>query len=288
MNIQDDAISNIRKALEFFGWLFAPESMTKAITNRAKGHAAAQIATQASIEQSMQDHIILCPPNTSPEVVYRAMQDFFYKAVLSRERREDIAYQAYNMLSEEARNTSQPLRAEFADRMAQYSGEIADAEARKLWAILLADEVQHPGNISLRTLDVLRNMTSEEAKTLKKYSAFTLLNICFIEKINTILPPEYISNDFNILYDAGLVEPAHMSSSFHLKPHEEMIYETLSGICTIKNISESIIVFSGVTFTQAGRELVRLDSLPPDFNAIFNTLSVSEPYKNLECNYETK
>lgn len=53
----------------------------------------------------------------------------------------------------------------------------------------------------------------------------------------------------------------------------------------IYNKSETMTIsFSGAPLTQGGRELVRLDSLPPDKESILNTLNESAR-SHIEFNY---
>ena len=48
-------------------------------------------------------------------------------------------------------------------RYYEASGNISDEEMQLLWAEILAGEIEKPSSYSLRTLDVLRNMSKEEA-----------------------------------------------------------------------------------------------------------------------------
>ena len=48
--------------------------------------------------------------------------------------------------------------------------DVSSAELRKIWARILAGEVETPGRSSLRTLDVLKNMTMEDAKTFERFA----------------------------------------------------------------------------------------------------------------------
>lgn len=45
---------------------------------------------------------------------------------------------------------------------------------RQLWARVLAGEIEHPGSFSLRTVEVLRNMSQAEALAFKNASSLVL------------------------------------------------------------------------------------------------------------------
>ena len=50
--------------------------------------------------------------------------------------------------------------------------DVSSGEMRSIWARLLAGEVESPGRTSLRTLDVLRNMTQADAKMFAEFCGF--------------------------------------------------------------------------------------------------------------------
>ena len=48
--------------------------------------------------------------------------------------------------------------------------DVSSAKLRTIWARILAGEVETPGRASLRTLDVLKNMTQEDAKMFERFA----------------------------------------------------------------------------------------------------------------------
>ena len=52
--------------------------------------------------------------------------------------------------------------------------DVSSGEMRSIWVRLLAGEVESPGRTSLRTLDVLRNMTQADAKTFAEVCGYSL------------------------------------------------------------------------------------------------------------------
>lgn len=53
-------------------------------------------------------------------------------------------------------------------------GNIGNAELQKLWGKVLAGGIRSPGSCSLRTLDIIRNMTQKEAQTFVDLSKYIL------------------------------------------------------------------------------------------------------------------
>lgn len=54
------------------------------------------------------------------------------------------------------------------------AGNIRAEDMRQLWARVLAGEIEHPGSFSLRTVEVLRNMSQAEALAFKNASSLVL------------------------------------------------------------------------------------------------------------------
>ena len=53
-------------------------------------------------------------------------------------------------------------------------GNISNKELQDLWAKVLAGEVRNPGNCSLRTLDMIRNMSPDEARRFQKICKYVV------------------------------------------------------------------------------------------------------------------
>jgi hypothetical protein len=76
-----------------------------------------------------------------------------------------------------------PPEAPDADWVARFFGVVQDVSAEEmqaLWGKILAGEIRHPGRLSLRTLDILRNLTTAEAKV------FTSISGC-VEQVSGVL-----------------------------------------------------------------------------------------------------
>lgn len=59
-------------------------------------------------------------------------------------------------------------------RFFDVAGNIRAEDMRQLWARVLAGEIEHPGSFSLRTVEVLRNMSQAEALAFKNASSLVL------------------------------------------------------------------------------------------------------------------
>ena len=75
---------------------------------------------------------------------------------------QSIVGQSIEQMPEQVPDT--PVDHDWAARFFDCAKDISDEEMQKLWAKLLAGEVERPGSASLRTLHILRTMTQKEAE----------------------------------------------------------------------------------------------------------------------------
>lgn len=79
---------------------------------------------------------------------------------------------------------SSPPPADVADgdwlrRWRDYAGEVSSESLQSIWGRLLAGEVKEPGAYSLRVLELLRNLSSQDAKLIAKLAPFVLGGVLF-------------------------------------------------------------------------------------------------------------
>ena len=65
--------------------------------------------------------------------------------------------------------------------------EVSSGELQRLWARILAGEVEAPGRTSLRTLSILRNMTQKEARDFSTLMRFRIGNFIFDDGVQRVL-----------------------------------------------------------------------------------------------------
>lgn len=93
-------------------------------------------------------------------------------------------------------------------RFFEDAGNIGDEQMQELWAKVLAGEIDHPGTFSLRALDVLRNLSREEAEVLQTLGAYavTIAGDTYI-CINKDLESQYnYRHKLFAMYDCGFIE----------------------------------------------------------------------------------
>lgn len=149
-------------------------------------------------------------------------------------------------------------------RYYEASGNISDKEMQILWAKILAGEIEKPSSYSLRTLDVLKNISKEEAERFVKICNASIKSGS--EKYVIPADHDYISkNDINysdilMLEEIGLINSgSNVRITNDLEGNTEYILYVYGSLIVRAIASEkrklSLRVF---IFTNVGNELATL------------------------------
>lgn len=134
--------------------------------------------------------------------------------------------------------------------------EISDDTMQNVWALILSGEIKRPKSFSLRTLDVVKNMTKEEADLYVKamhYMSFD--NFILTENEYGVSLDDVIR-----LIDMGVMSPDDLERSVSLDEGDNIIGMDREHILIAKNESEGkiLVKFKGRRLTRAGVEMESL------------------------------
>ncbi|MEZ0484318.1 DUF2806 domain-containing protein [Fibrella aquatica] len=88
---------------------------------------------------------------------------------------EAVIETAAEQLSQEDTPVSEaPVDSDWMARFFANAGEVSHEEMQKLWGRVLAGEIVKPGKFSLRTLEVLKNLSRKEAELINKVANYSL------------------------------------------------------------------------------------------------------------------
>ena len=82
--------------------------------------------------------------------------------------------------------------------------EISDEELREIWGRVLAGEIKKPRSYSLRTMEILRNLTKEEASVVVKAASFNINNECVYKNCPLSLTEKLLLQEIGLMLDDGL------------------------------------------------------------------------------------
>lgn len=165
----------------------------------------------------------------------------------------EILVKAEQQFTPDEKVSSEPVDNDWMTRFLDIAETISDDEMRELWARVLAGEVKKPKSYSLRTLEVLRNISKEEAETIVKVSTYLLgLNFICIENFALNLNEKILLDDIGIVCGEDLINTYTIESgkySFALNPQIRL---------NVYAPNDTKINIKCIKLSKAGSEIIRL------------------------------
>lgn len=205
-------------------------------------------------------------------LMQRTQNRIAYQEITKQLNIESIVDKAYELLKNENGVTNEPVDQDWTNRFFNIIGDISNSEMQDLWARILSGEIKRPGSFSMRTLESIRNISTEEAQIFQKIIPLILRhgNTYFVVSDDNILNKYgLVVSDILALDECGLIDSTPtLSLNFNIEKDKSshLLSDTL--MIDIKGIQkESTKIAIGIyKITKAGAEL-------------FNIL-VHEPYQD--------
>ncbi|HRE57845.1 MAG TPA: DUF2806 domain-containing protein, partial [Candidatus Kapabacteria bacterium] len=104
----------------------------------------------------------------------RAVQKDEYQRNLRQLNTENVTAFAAEELKDETNFSDDPVDKDWINRFFRSVEDISNEDMQKLWGKILAGEVKQPNTFSLRTLEFVRNLSSEEAQLFGRLAKYVL------------------------------------------------------------------------------------------------------------------
>ena len=108
----------------------------------------------------------------APAVRERADERLFFQEVKRQNNIEAVAWQTVQKVPEQV--SDEPVDPDWTARFFESVKDVSDETMQSLWSSVLAGEVSLPGRTSLRTLDVLKNLSRDDAKEFERLAQFVI------------------------------------------------------------------------------------------------------------------
>jgi hypothetical protein len=149
-------------------------------------------------------------------------------------------------------------------RWRERAGEVSADELSELWGRVLAGEVKAPGRFSLRSLEVLRNLSRDEAELISKLARF-IIHGCVYRGGDELLSSEGVTfDDLLELQQIGIlsgVEALEIGMIFTSSIKEQFLYalgcHDQALVCRGAN-PELELKFECYKLTSVGKQIMRL------------------------------
>lgn len=213
---------------------------------------------------------ILIEGDAKIELIERAQKRLVNQELNRQINIEEIAEKSIKYLDEEV--SDKPVDNDWRTRFFNKAQDVSGEEMQEIWAKILAGEISKPGKVSFRTLEVVSNISKQEAE--KFQIACTLASeyglIWKLSGKNSLDDFGFTYGDIMLLRDAGLIhDNDNLVKIYRILPQIgwsiNSIGNDLYQIRNFKNLELKEFRFQQIAFTNAGRELCQL------INAELNT-----------------
>lgn len=181
---------------------------------------------------------------------------------------EEIVSKAQQQFTADEQVPEEPVEKDWMARFLNIAEEISDKDMQDIWGRILAGEIKKPKSFSLRTLEVMRNMSKDEALLLMKASTFQVaLDLISTEPFALGLMEQMSLEDIGVVCGEELVRtftiPSSGTISFELNRKARINVYAPVGVK---------IKLKGLQLTKAGQEIFTLIQ-EHDFDIFFTDLS---------------
>ena len=105
-------------------------------------------------------------------LLQRTGSRLLFQEMQKQQNIETVIENAYEDLKNEKEVSEEPVDKDWILRFFNSIEDISNEEMQKLWGKILAGEIKKPHSYSLRTLEIMKNLTQYEAKLFQKVAAF--------------------------------------------------------------------------------------------------------------------
>lgn len=211
----------------------------------------------------------------SPTLEERATDRINYQEAKKQLNIESITAYAAEELKNEEPVSNEPLDEDWTTRFFNIAEDISSDEMQALWGRILAGEIKQPKSYSLRTLELLKNLSKKEAEVFMKFGQLAIIsgNISFILnfKDEKLLEEKYQLNfsERLLLEELGFITANDLQ--FKMMPNPDQNAQTVFRIgntCVIAERTKGTPQqnLQVLVFTKIGQELLQLINFAPQLD----------------------
>lgn len=200
---------------------------------------------------------------------YDRIQDrLIHKEIKRQNNIDNVSQFAAEQLSQEQIVSEDPVDEDWTSRFFNIVEDVSDEEMQQLWSRILVGEIKQPKTYSLRTLELLKNLSKEEAELFTKFAQLRInfgdKNFIYNQDNGVFLESEFgISfSDRLLLTEIGLIASEN-NLEFSFRPTENNKQTSIlnygrKGIVLHRNEQTPKQGIQVLVFTKIGVELSAL------------------------------
>ncbi|WP_233900531.1 DUF2806 domain-containing protein [Tenacibaculum piscium] len=233
------------------------------------------------------------PSIENSDIIERTENRLNYQATKKQLNIENIAAIAANELKDEKPIDNEPLDEDWTTRFFNIAEDISSEEMQALWARILAGEIKKPKSYSLRTLDLLKNLSKDEAESFMKFGQ---AKVSSGDKKFIYNPKgELLEKEFNITFEdvllmkeLGLIV-SEKNLEISLNPtqqNKQTVFFICGSKCIVfnRNNNTSKQGIEVLAFTKTGTELSELIIQEPNITYLESICSKFK-HENVDIEY---
>lgn len=197
------------------------------------------------------------------QLVLRTQNRITFQEINKQMNIEAVADLAYDLLETETECSADSVSQDWIIRFINSVEDVSDDDMQLLWAKVLAGEIKQPKTFSLRTIEVLRNLSKEEALLFQRICKYVidLRGTQFIPNNQDLLDEYDVSyRDILNLDECGLVNSDSLLQCSRTIEKVETIAHNKSMILVADPTQSQNKTFSSQIYplTTIGREVLKL------------------------------
>jgi len=201
-------------------------------------------------------------------------------------KKADEVYQKNIKKQESEEKPKEPIDFDWFVRFFEESGNISNEEMQDLWASVLAGEVKTPGSFSRKTLDVLRNLSQNDAKLFKELVQYVIPKgeYSFLFRDESVLLKHEVTFSKIVKLDyCGLINSQPLTVINKIGPNfTPFLYQTDENVCVVNPQTKDVeITLPAYVITLAGIELLEIINVRVKKEFLFDVtraLNNKKPY----------
>ena len=211
--------------------------------------------------------------NNLPSLPERAEARKVYQESKKQQNIEAICANAAEELASESEVPENKPEPDWINHFFDMAEKVSSEDLQFWWGRILAGEIKKPGSFSLRTLEVLKNLSRQEAENFKKLSKYIIEDgngkAFFFEELGEITDKSILSiPEITELFEAGLIVST-TSSSFSLSLHNDqsLVYASYILLFEIENnarTNSNPVIF----LTKSAYKILKLITIEPDMEYV--------------------
>lgn len=263
------------------GTLYRPRAIRKEADARAY---EIKVIEKAKCEALAEGKII------EAENLARINERLVAKETIRQNNIDDVVEIASKEFELETVVSNSPVDKDWATRFFDIVQDVSNEEMKTLWGKILAGEVKSPKSYSLRTLELLRNISKEEAEIFVRVSQLVLREngyFIYSGKGDGLLKFGVHYSDIAKLIEIGLIQAGTFVQKQY-KPYPDddglvtILYSDYILLATVKQGTSGFSIPVHM-LTSTGVELYQLIAITPDINYLKNlALSIKRESVSVE------